>query len=77
MPSTMKGKSLNHWTTREVPARSSQDSMSTYSMPGTILNVVYELTHGILIKPCEVSCVSLSLHKGTERLLICLISHSE
>ena len=79
MPSTMEGESLNHWTTRAVPARSSfgQDSLSTYSVPGIIQNAVYEWTHGILIKPCEISCVTLSLHKGTEKLLIGLISHSE
>lgn len=32
-----------------------QDSLSTYSVPGTVPNAAYELTHGIITKPREVS----------------------
>lgn len=48
---------------------------SIYSVPGIILNAIYELTHGILTKPMR-SALLCSFHKGTERLLTCLMPHS-
>lgn len=39
-------------------------AVSTYSVPGNILNAVHKLTDGILTKPHEVGSVLFLFYKG-------------